>query len=277
MSFFKKLKDELKEMLNDGDDGGKQKKEEEVHASDQTRDFHNQPPNVNDQRDPYGQPQQLYPQYGYSPPPPSGYDLPPSSPQLPPGWISQWEPNTQRHYYLEQTTGRTQYEPPSWGGAPSSGGLGFHQNYGGAMPAAPPMGGHGEHTRVYYGAPGHGHEENQGSGIGNMVVAGVGGAALGVLAANVLSDGDSHPAAATAPAGNGALPPAAPTEPPLEYNPELSSSQRSSLQEGREDLEEAKAEVAEESDPSSSDIEELQEAQEEYASEVESAHEELEE
>ena len=76
--------------------------------------------------------------------------------------------------------------------------------------------------------------------------------------------------------GYGAPPPAPPVEPPLEYNPELSSSQRSSLQEAREDLEEAKAEVANESDPSSSDVEELRETEEEYASEVESAHDELE-
>ena len=64
--------------------------------------------------------------------------------------------------------------------------------------------------------------------------------------------------------------------PPLEYNPELSSSQRSSLQEAREGLEEALAEVAAKSDLSSSDVEELREAEDEYASEVDSAHEELE-
>jgi hypothetical protein len=48
------------------------------------------------------------------------------------------------------------------------------------------------------------------------------------------------------------------------------------LQEAREDLEQARAEVTEDSDPSSSDVEDLREAQEECASEVESAHEELE-
>ena len=73
-----------------------------------------------------------------------------------------------------------------------------------------------------------------------------------------------------------APPPTAPAERPLEFNPELSSSQRSSLQEAREDLEEARAKVADDSDPSSSDVEDLREAEQEYASEVESAQEELE-
>jgi multidrug resistance efflux pump len=81
---------------------------------------------------------------------------------------------------------------------------------------------------------------------------------------------------AAAPYGYGAPPPpAAPV--PLEDNPDLSSSQRESLEEAREDYEEAQRKVAEEgSSASSSDIEDLQEAREEYHSEVESAHEELE-
>jgi hypothetical protein len=32
--------------------------------------------------------------------------------QLPPGWIQQWDANSQRYYYVEQATGRTQWEPP---------------------------------------------------------------------------------------------------------------------------------------------------------------------
>lgn len=64
---------------------------------------------------------------------------------------------------------------------------------------------------------------------------------------------------------------------PLEDNPDLSSSQRESLEEAREDYDEAQRKVDEEgSSASSSDLEELQEAREEYLSEVESAHEELE-
>lgn len=79
--------------------------------------------------------------------------------------------------------------------------------------------------------------------------------------------------AATAPAGYGAPPP---TGVPLEDNPELSSSQRSSLEEAREEYEEAQKEVEENSSASSSDVEELQEAREEYEEEIEDANEELE-
>ncbi|KAI8997595.1 hypothetical protein BDB01DRAFT_901953 [Pilobolus umbonatus] len=33
-------------------------------------------------------------------------------PQLPPGWISLWDENYQRYYYVEQATGKTQWEIP---------------------------------------------------------------------------------------------------------------------------------------------------------------------
>ncbi|KAK5449516.1 hypothetical protein LTS15_008591 [Exophiala xenobiotica] len=272
MSFFKKLKDELKEMLHDDDDKDKQKQDPQKTdhpPTDQHREF-NQNSNTYNQYPSYGQ--QLAPQYAHSPPPPpSGYGQPQQpAPQLPPGWIAQWDVNSQRWYYLEQATGRTQWElwnvPP--GGAPE-----FQQGYGHAMPAVPYMQGHGEHSREYY-TPGSAGQK-KGPGMAGMVAAGLGGAALGAIAGHALGDSDSDEGAHAAPTG--ATPYATPPgEPPLEYNPELSSSQRSSLQEAREDLEEARAEVAEDSDPSRSDVEDLREAQEEYASEVESAHEELE-
>lgn len=87
---------------------------------------------------------------------------------------------------------------------------------------------------------------------------------------------EHHAAPAATSSGYGA-PPSGAAPVPLEDNPELSSSQRSSLQEAREDYDEAQKNVAEEgSDASSSDLEELQEAREEYHSEVEDANEELE-
>jgi len=282
MSFFKKLKDEIKEMLHDDDDKDKQKKQSQkmdYPPTDQHRDF-NQNSNIYNQYPPYGQ--QPGPQYAHSPPPPpSGYGQPQPGPQLPPGWIAQWDANSQRWYYLEQATGRTQWELPSWNG-PLGGVPGFQKGYGHAMPAVPYMQGHGEHSREYYTGSGG---QKKGSGMGGMVAAGLGGAAIGAIAGHALGDSDSDDGArATAAGGAPYAPPPAggypaaapPTEPPLEYNPELSSSQRSSLQDAREDLEEARAEVAEDSDPSSSDVEDLRQAQEEYASEVESAHEELE-
>ncbi|KAJ9611092.1 hypothetical protein H2200_004275 [Cladophialophora chaetospira] len=255
MSFFKKLKAELKEMLNDDDDKDKQDKK-----TDQN-DIHGQ-----------SQPQQPYPQYGGPPPP--------SVPQLPPGWISQWDANSQRNYYVEQATGRTQWEPPIWQGGPPpppAGGPGYYQSYGHAMPPGMPyQQGHDQHQQAYYGDVRA--QEKKGSGMGTAVAAGLGGAAVGALAANALDDSDDehHAAPAGAPYGYGAPPPAAGPV-PLEDNPELSSSQRSSLQEAREDLEEAQDKVAEEGlSASSSDLEELQEAREEYHSEVEDAQEELE-
>jgi hypothetical protein len=36
-----------------------------------------------------------------------------SEPSLPPGWIQQWDPNTQCVYYLEQATGLAQWVPPA--------------------------------------------------------------------------------------------------------------------------------------------------------------------
>ncbi|KAJ9502595.1 hypothetical protein LTR96_005716 [Exophiala xenobiotica] len=255
MSFFKKLKDGLKEMLHDDYDKDKQKQDPQKTdhpATDQHRDF-DQNSNI------YGQ----YPPY-----------CQPPGPQLPPGWIAQWDGTSQRWYYLEQATGRTQWElwnvPPGGAGTPE-----FQQGYGHAMPAVPHMQGQGEHSREYYTDSGSGGQQKKGSGMRGKVAAGLGGAAIGAIAGHALGDSDSDDGAHAAPTG--ATPYAAPPgEPPLEYNPELSSSQRSSLQEAREDLEEARAEVAEDSDPSSSDVEDLREAQEEYASEVESAQEELE-
>lgn len=158
-------------------------------------------------QDPYGQPQQQqqpYGQYGVPPPQP-GYGQPPSGPQLPPGWISQWDLNSQRHYYLEQATGRTQWEPPTsaWGApipppGPPGAASGFYQGYGQAMPAVQPVAGHDEHARDFYGAnPGQEKgkdkekdKKDKGSNTGKLVAAGVGGAALGALAASALSDSD---------------------------------------------------------------------------------------
>lgn len=32
---------------------------------------------------------------------------------MPPGWIQQWDQGSQRWYYVEQATGRTQWDPPA--------------------------------------------------------------------------------------------------------------------------------------------------------------------
>lgn len=70
------------------------------------------------------QPQQQYQQYQQHPqyhnsaslppqhaPPPQNYGEPPYSP--PNGWSQHWDQRSQRYYYIEQATGRSQWEPPT--------------------------------------------------------------------------------------------------------------------------------------------------------------------
>jgi len=45
------------------------------------------------------------------PPPPQNYGQPPYSP--PQGWSQHWDHGSQRYYYIEQATGRSQWEPPA--------------------------------------------------------------------------------------------------------------------------------------------------------------------
>lgn len=61
---------------------------------------------------------QNYGQPPYSPlsgcpqhPPPQNYDQPPYLPLS--GWSQHWDQGSQRYYYIEQTTGRKQWEPPA--------------------------------------------------------------------------------------------------------------------------------------------------------------------
>lgn len=68
-----------------------------------------------------GYPQHGYPQHGYPQQQPYGQGTPPvgppapmgAPPPMPPGWIQQWDQNSQRWYYVEQATGRTQWDPPA--------------------------------------------------------------------------------------------------------------------------------------------------------------------
>lgn len=102
-------------------------------------------------------------------------------------WIQQWDANSQRYFYVEQATGRTQWEPPAFSPPP-----------GGAFSPPPaPYGAPG------YGAPGygHGHEGDRGYGsdykgdkkkdkdksnTGKLVAAGAVGAIGGAVIASQL-------------------------------------------------------------------------------------------
>ena len=156
----------------------------------------------------YGQPQEAYgshqqpafgqqpghspqPQHQYGgPPPPQAHDGPPASgPQLPPGWLQQWDTNSQRYYYLEQATGRSQWEPPAMHGPPGDQQRGY-----GVPPAS--MTSYGQHGHSAQGYPPptglaySGGEKK--SNKGGMLAAGAGGLALGGLAGAALAhDSDS--------------------------------------------------------------------------------------
>ena len=110
----------------------------------------------------------------YTAPPPQNFP----GTGLPSGWIQQWDANSQRYFYVETSTGRTQWDPPY---------------------AAPPSHDYGQQTAMYgkshesagYGPPAaHGyemqssepHKEKDGHGgllakLGALAVGGVGGAA----------------------------------------------------------------------------------------------------
>ena len=155
---------------------------------------------------PYGQ----QPQYGQQPPysqPPSNYPnqqapfqaQPPSNPggpPLPPGWISQWDPNSQRYYFLEQATGRTQWEPPQQGGpggygAPMGPGQGQGQ-YGGG-----PGGYYSQEVQHSVDSQGNTqvYEKKEKSGKGGMLAAGAGGLAVGAVGGALIGNamGSSSP------------------------------------------------------------------------------------
>lgn len=116
-------------------------------------------------------------------------------PQLPPGWISQWDPQSQRYYYQEQATGRTQWEVPQY------------QQYGGGPPVPQGqygggMGGYG--APGYAGQPGqyqtseyrdeHGNvhkdfvDQDKKKGHGGMLAAGAGGLAVGAIGGAVVAN-----------------------------------------------------------------------------------------
>ena len=145
------------------------------------------------------------PQYGqhqsYGGSPPSNAPTTTAGPTLPPGWTAQWDQNSQRWYYLEQATGRTQWDlpQPSQAGYPPSGAP--H----GSFAPGPPIGGHGYDGHGQQGAQGgyysqetkHVHEDSHGgghkeivekkkkeeksSGKGGMLAAGAGGLAVGAV------------------------------------------------------------------------------------------------
>ncbi|RMD41186.1 hypothetical protein DV735_g3965, partial [Chaetothyriales sp. CBS 134920] len=151
--------------------------------------------------------------YSAPPPPQAGQA---SLPPLPPGWIAQWDQNSQRYFYVEQATGRTQWEAPVAA-------YGAHSGYG-----APPSG---------YGAPPSG-------GMGTAVAAGAGGLAVGAIGGAILAHelNPSYGAPAADPYA-ASMPPPAPEE--TADGESVSSSDQEEIEERREELEEAQEEYNE--------------------------------
>ncbi|KAI4212991.1 MAG: hypothetical protein LQ351_004335 [Letrouitia transgressa] len=224
--------------------GDKEKKKEESHKEEARNEAY--PPYHSE------------PQYGYGAPPPIQQPYSGAPPPLPPGWVAQWDQNSQRYYYLEQATGRTQWELPQ-GGPPPLGGYG---SYGG--PASGPGGyggpapGYMAHSQYneYTDDRGEVHkeyhsEEKKKSGHGGMLAAGAGGLAVGAiggaLVADALDDSDEEHHHEVY-----AAPPPQPgyegySEPPLEAPPpgeagSISSSDKEDLEEAREEYREASSE-----------------------------------
>lgn len=233
---------------------------------------------------------------------------------MPPGWVAQWDQNGQRWYYIDQATGRSQWEPPAHAppaqgpyapppsgppGAPYNHTTGHderglfgasHDQNNHGYPGGPsdPYGSHGDP----YGEKGKKDKEkkDKGHSTGMLVAAGAGGLVAGGLVGHALgkpsphpflcryppsaaltshelgddSDDETHvtnnyygapPAAAPAAAAPMAAPP--PAEPPAFQEPppvpthdadgdSISSSDRESLEEKRQELIEAQEEYEEE-------------------------------
>ncbi|KAL9038438.1 MAG: hypothetical protein Q9214_005281, partial [Letrouitia sp. 1 TL-2023] len=185
------------------------------------------------------------PQYGYDAPPPIQQPYSGAPPPLPPGWVAQWDQNSQRYYYVEQATGRTQWELPQ-GGPPPPGG------YGGPAPGYMAQSQYNEYTDDHGEVHKEYHqEEKKKSGHGGMLAAGAGGLAVGAiggaLVADALDDSDDehhhevYPAPPPQPGYEGY------SEPPLEAPPpgeagSISSSDKEDLEEAREEYREASSE-----------------------------------
>ncbi|GAD94178.1 hypothetical protein MGYG_06573 [Paecilomyces variotii No. 5] len=162
---------------------------EESHEGSRGYDSYGRPPPPPPQDSygaPYGQqpsypPQQPYGQPGYgqpSYPPQQSYGAPPSSyrpppvapPPLPAGWIQQWDSYSQRGFYVDQSTGRSQWEAPYMPGPGYDSSRG--EPYGGyAPPPGPPPG-------EYYVEE---RKEEKHSDTGKIIAAGAIGVAAGAV------------------------------------------------------------------------------------------------
>jgi len=143
----------------------------------------------------YGGGHSPQPYQGYSTPPaaPSGpvYQPPPGKPPIPAGWIPQWDNQYRRWYYVEQSSGRSQWEAPGYDHS------GAHADTRGHGSSSQGYGGYGGHSSSGYhydgGHGGHsssgydGHGDGKKKGHGGTMMAAAGGLAVGAVGGAVLA------------------------------------------------------------------------------------------
>ncbi|KAJ5640135.1 uncharacterized protein N7484_007997 [Penicillium longicatenatum] len=138
-------------------------------------------------RPPYEQPPYDRPPYdrGYGGPPPGARPPPGPPPPLPPGWHQEWEPNARRAFWVEDATGRPQWEPPFGPGGPgyeygARGGPPPEPGY--YPPQGPPPGAYEQRGPGGYDYPPQQQQEpERKSNTGKYIAAGLAGVAIGGL------------------------------------------------------------------------------------------------
>ncbi|CEJ61563.1 hypothetical protein PEBR_35612 [Penicillium brasilianum] len=149
------------------------------------------PPAGYDQRPPYDN-RPPYDRAPYSAPPPQARPPPGPPPPLPAGWHQEWEPNMRRAFWVEDNTGRAQWEPPYQGQGYYDGSRSVpppesQGGYYAPPPGPPPPAGYDQ--RGYGG----GYEqqapvvvEEKKSNAGKYLAAGAAGLALGGIAGAII-------------------------------------------------------------------------------------------
>ncbi|KAJ5198606.1 uncharacterized protein N7498_007723 [Penicillium cinerascens] len=121
----------------------------------------------------------------YSAPPPMARPPPGPPPPLPAGWHQEWEPNMRRAFWVEDATGRAQWEPP-YGPPPDQGYYDGSRSVPPPEPQggyyAPPPGPPGGYDNRGYDQGGYQPPQEKKSNAGKYLAAGAAGLAMGGLA-----------------------------------------------------------------------------------------------
>ncbi|KAF2764845.1 hypothetical protein EJ03DRAFT_13588 [Teratosphaeria nubilosa] len=222
-------------------------------------------------------------------------------PPLLAGWIMQWDPARQRGFYVENATGRSQWELPgqgaSYGASPYDTNRGYDQHqynqqgYQAGAPGYDPRGasgpygpGMGGHMSGYPPAAAEQVPEKKDHTKRNIALGAAAGVAGGALLYNALDDDSDEEHRAAPPQGPdagygaGGYGQQPGMDAPLPTHDEdghyVDAGDRESVEEAREDVLDAQEEVREASSESDRESarEDLEEAQEEYRDEYEETY-----